>query len=52
VTEATFKKVFANIKPPDAVEVGLHNKYIDQYTSSSECTRCTGQTPEDREGAL
>jgi hypothetical protein len=40
--EATFKEVFANIKPTDAVVVGMYDKYIDQYAMNAEYVRRYG----------
>jgi hypothetical protein len=34
--EATFKEVLANIKPTDAVVVGMYDKYIDQCAANAE----------------
>ena len=40
--EARFKEVFANIKPTDAVVVGMYNKHIDQYGINAELVRRYG----------
>ena len=41
--EATFKHVFANIKPTDAVVVGHYTKHEDQYGLNAEYVRRFGQ---------
>jgi len=40
--EAAFREVFANIKPTDAVVVGMYDKYIDQYAMDAEYVRRYG----------
>jgi hypothetical protein len=40
--EATFKEVFATIKPTDAVIVGMYDKHIDQYAMNAEYVRRFG----------
>jgi hypothetical protein len=40
--EAAFKEVFANIKPTDAVVVGMYDKYVDQYAINAEYVRRYG----------
>jgi len=40
--EAAFKECFANIKPTDAVVVGMWDKYIDQYAINAEYVRRFG----------
>ena len=37
--EAAFKECFANIKPSDAVVVGMYDKHIDQYAINAEYVR-------------
>jgi hypothetical protein len=43
--EAAFKEVFANIKPTDAVVVGMYDKHIDQYAMNAEYVRRYGSNP-------
>ena len=40
--EQTFKTVFENIKPTDAVVVGMDNKHMDQYAINAEYVRRYG----------
>ncbi len=40
--EAAFKEVFANIKPNDAVIVGIYDKFSDQIAEDAEYTRRYG----------
>jgi len=40
--EAAFKECFANIKPSDAVVVGMYDKHIDQYAINAEYVRRFG----------
>jgi hypothetical protein len=40
--EAAFKEAFANIKPTDALVVGMYNKHIDQYAINAGYVRKYG----------
>lgn len=40
--EQTFKTCFENIKPTDAVVVGMYNKHMDQYAINAELVRRYG----------
>jgi hypothetical protein len=40
--EATFKECFANIKPIDAIVVGMYDKHIDQYAINAGYVRKYG----------
>jgi hypothetical protein len=40
--EAAFKECFENIKPTDAVVVGMYDKHIDQYAMNAELVRRYG----------
>ena len=44
VVERTFKETFENIKPTDAVVVGMWDKWEDQYAINAEYVRRFGQT--------
>jgi hypothetical protein len=40
--ESAFKEAFANIKPTDAVVVGMYDKHIDQYAMNADLVRKYG----------
>lgn len=40
--EQAFKEAFENIKPTDAIIVGMYNRYIDQVAQNAEYTRRFG----------
>jgi hypothetical protein len=50
--EAAFKECFANIKPTDAVVVGMYDKHIDQYAMNAEYVRKYGSNTATSVSAL
>jgi uncharacterized lipoprotein YehR (DUF1307 family) len=42
VIEQAFQEAFENIKPTDAIIVGMYDRYIDQVAENAEYTRRFG----------
>ncbi len=42
MVEQTFKEAFENIKPTDAVIVGIYDRYADQQAENAEYVRRFG----------